>query len=484
MILSFVISGVIALILILIARTHQTMNIPSLLHPLAIFILGVLDFRNKILPAMYLKGYFSVDFLSLLLVVVSAVLFFLAALYARGYVQRLIEEGELPSRNLKLFYVTLNLLLMALTLAYFANNLALFWILMELTTLFSAVLVASLNAKENITAALKYVFIAGTAMLFSFVGLILLFTASQHALGKGTLNFDVLLSNASTFQPAVFALAFIFIFIGFAAKSGIVPFHSWLPPVYAKAPSAVSVLLAGSVSSVGMYGLLRITALARHSSAQHFTSTLLIFFGILSIAIAVFSMFPRTNIKKLIAFSSVENMGLMVLGMGIGSPVAIFWVIFHSIAHAFSKALLFFSAGILHRQYHSAKMEAVKDALQLQPMASWGLILGTLSIIGMPFFPLFFSKMFLLIELGKVSGWLVLLVLLLLLIAASAFAFLLMRMFSQRAEEGKKQARWEVPRTMGLSVLFSLLIVILLGIYFPSSLQNIITTIVTQLGFN
>ena len=145
--------------------------------------------------------------------------------------------------------------------------------------------------------------------------------------------------------------AFALIFIGFAAKSGIFPFHTWLPEAHAKAPSAVSAVLSGVLLNVGIYGIIRVFAIVHQTSAFAAVTPLLLLFGVLTIAIAAISMLPEKNLKKLIAFSSIENMGILLIGLAVATPLAIFWVIFHIMAHAFTKASLFFSAGILHRQY-------------------------------------------------------------------------------------------------------------------------------------
>ena len=165
------------------------------------------------------------------------------------------------------------------------------------------------------------------------------------------------MQHASHISPGDDDCRIALVFIGFAAKSGIFPFHTWLPEAHAKAPSAVSAILSGVLLNVGIYGnhphgrasftrLLRLQQFPRSSR----------FFGILTIAIAAISMLPQKNLKKLIAFSSVENMGILLVGIAIATPLALFWVLFHIMAHSLTKASLFFSAGILHRQYRSRSL--------------------------------------------------------------------------------------------------------------------------------
>jgi len=198
-------------------------------------------------------------------------------------------------------------------------------------------------------------------------------------------------------------------------------------------------------------------------------------------ALAAFSFLPRTNIKKVIAFSSIENMGFMLVGIGIGTFTAIYWTLFQILLHSLIKALLFFSAGILHRQYDSNDMPLMHNSLKLQPLASWGMIIGSIAILGIPPSPVFLSKFFLLIQAGKYSPPLLFLMLIIFLIVAGAFAFLLNRTFSQQKEEAMQpyHAHWTMK--MPIAVLF--VMIIGAGIYLYTGLGNMLTQIVTGLGF-
>ncbi len=197
--------GLVALAVVLLtifAKSHRTMNILAVVLPASYFALTLFTLAYAKLPGYSLGGnYFLIDHLSLYEIIISAVLFLLAALYSRGYIEGSIEIHEMDRSSLKLFYVAFNLLLVTITYAFLSDNLALFWILAELTTAFSAVLIVILNAPKNIGAALKYVFITSTCMLFAFIGLILIFALTHitserwntqlertHVCGKHTFN--------------------------------------------------------------------------------------------------------------------------------------------------------------------------------------------------------------------------------------------------------------------------------------------------------
>ncbi len=485
--LAYLLPGLFILAIMLIKRYPpgfgSFLNLMTILHAFIYLVATIFILISFPLPVYFLNGrYLFIDLLSAYEVLIASVVFLLAALYARGYVRGLLRSREIDRGNLKLFYGAFNLLLMVVAFAFFANNLALFWILVELTTILSAVLIVLLNARENILAALKYVFICSTAMLFSFIGIILIFAMTQQTLGTGTLNWSELITQAQGLPAPLFTMAFMFLFIGFAAKAGIVPFHTWLPPAHAKAPSVVSGILSAVLLNIGSYGILRLYAIAHKTSAIHTISIILIIFGIVSIGVAVFSMLSRENIKKLIAFSSIEHMGMIMTGIGLGTPVALFWVRFYTLGHALIKSLLFFSAGILHHQFGSNKYKDMKNVLKLQPLASAGIIVGGTAIIGTPMFPLFFPKLYLLIQLGEFSRYLLFLVLLLLLIAAASFAVFLVRTCSQKSED-ESIAPYIVPWTMKTSIITLIALILILGVFFPPGLSGMLSSIVTSLGF-
>ncbi len=490
--LAFALVSAIALALIATARRSERMNTVCIAQAAAFAILSAYIVLSMPLPvSSFLLGsqFFFLDHLGIYEVLVTVVIFSLAAVYARGYVESLLESGELGKGSVKLFYAAWALLLAVITLAFFADNLALFWILAELTTIISAVLVAILSARENIDAALKYIFIASISMLFAFVGLIFLFETSRSVLGTGTLNWTELMVHAPALPAGMVVASAALIFIGFAAKSGIFPFHTWLPEAHAKAPSAVSAVLSGALLNVGIYGIIRVFAIARQTEAAAALAGLLALLGILTIGIAALSMLPQKNLKKIVAFSSVENMGLLLLGLAISTPLALFWVLFHIMAHSFTKASLFLSAGILHRQYHSTLSadapDDITDVFRYQPLAAWGVIIGGLAITGTPLFPIFFSKLFILLELGKVSLPATAVVLILLFIAACGLGYFVITNFTRTSPAGTRAELrpYPTPLTMKVPVILLILLIIVLGIVFTTGEVSFLNRIVTEMRF-
>jgi hydrogenase-4 component F len=226
-------------------------------------------------------------------------------------------------------------------------------------------------------------------------------------------------------------------------------------------------------------------------------------------------MLQQRNLKRLIAFSSVEHMGLLLIGIGIGTPLALFWALYYMLVHVLVKETLLFSAGILHRQYRSNMREDMKDVFKLQPRAAWGLILGSIAIVGMPPFPLFPAKFFILLESAAVSPYLTLAVLLMLILAAASFANFLLKAFSKVTVEEEKEEHMHITGTpagtggavkenstgkavyeksrlpgqymvkngMRVPTVFMLALALALGFYFPDSLRDLLNAIILELGY-
>ena len=490
--LAYILVALVTLVVIGLGTTHRQMNRACIAHAVLYTVLTVYVLLFQQVPvASFLIGsqYFFMDYFGLYEVLIASLIFTCAAVYAGGYVESLLKSGELERGSLKMFYALWTMLLLVLVLAFFCDNLALFWICAEMTTILSAMLVAILSARENIDAAIKYIFIASASMLFSFVGLIFLFETSRSVLGSGTLKWTELMQHAAVFPPGMLVAAFALVFIGFAAKSGIFPFHTWLPDAHAKAPSAVSALLSAVLLNVGIYGIIRVYAIVHQTPAAATIAPVIGLFGFFTVAIAAFSMLPQKNLKKMIAFSSIENMGIILIGIAVSTPLAIFWVLFHIMAHSLTKASLFFSAGILHRQYRSRlsteAVDEIRDVFRLQPLAAWGIIIGGLAITGMPLFPIFFSKLFILLQLGTVSLPALFILLFLLFIAGAALGYFVITAFSRTTEPGTLSdiEPYQTPLKMKIPLVFLIGCIIFLGIVFTHGEISVLDRIVQELRF-
>jgi hydrogenase-4 component F len=239
-------------------------------------------------------------------------------------------------------------------------------------------------------------------------------------------------------------------------------------------------VVSGTVLNLGIYAVLRLYAIGHAIGAGAHLKVFLFIFGILSIAVAGFSMLKRTNTKKIIAFSGMESAGLLLIAVGLGSPVALYWALFYTMGYSLVKSLLFFCAGIFHRQYQSNKYFAAKDALKLQPLASWGLILGSAAAIGIPLFPVFLAKWNILGALAGESVGMLMATLFFLLLASIGLAYFFIRMFSQ--DGGGQIPAFRTPPSMKLPIIITLAMLLIFGLYVPGWLNDTLGRIVASLG--
>jgi hydrogenase-4 component F len=206
------------------------------------------------------------------------------------------------------------------------------------------------------------------------------------------LNWTVLRAAAPRLDPALIKLAFVFILIGFGTKAGLAPMHTWLPDAHSQAPTPVSALLSSVLLNCAVYGILRYHMVASAVLGPDFSGTLLIGFGLLSVAVAVPFILVQRDLKRLLAYSSVEHMGIVVLAIGIGGPLGLFGGLLHLLNHALAKALLFFTAGTLSQRYGTLQLSRMRGAIQVAPLAGTLLLLGGFAIVGSPPFNIFLSE--------------------------------------------------------------------------------------------
>ena len=230
-----------------------------------------------------------------------------------------------------------------------------------------------------------------------------------------------ILKNAKALDPSLLKMSFVFVLIGFGTKAGLFPMHAWLPDAHSEAPSPVSAMLSAVLLNCALLVIFRFAIITNLVIGPAFTQTLFLIFGTLSVAAAAFFMFVQRDIKRLLAYSSMENIGLMVLAFGLGGPVGIFAGLLHALNHSLVKALMFCTTGNILIKYRSRNLDQVKGMLQAIPATSVLLFLGALALVGTPPFNIFLSK-FLIITSGLQNYiWLMLLCLLLLAVVFAAF---------------------------------------------------------------
>lgn len=340
---------------------------------------------------------FLVDSLGAIILLLVSFIYFATIIYSIQYIRQETRKNIIGFTRVRQYFVLLNLFLLAMFLAIVANSPIFAWISIEATTLSTAFLISFYNKPSAIEGAWKYLIINSIGLLLGFFGTLLYFTSIGVLGESGFVSWQMLMSNAMQLDPVIAKTAFVFVLVGFGTKVGLVPMHTWKPDAYSKAPNPVGALLSGALLPIAFSIILRFKAITDNVVGTQFSQILLINFGILSIVVAALIIFNAKNYKRLLAYSSIENAGIIAFGFGLGG-LGIFAAILHMIYHSLVKGILFFSSGNLLLKFNSAKINNIKGALKAIPVTSVLFIAGFLIVTGIPPFGIFLTKMQILSE--------------------------------------------------------------------------------------
>ncbi len=357
-------------------------------------------------PVEILDGMFYMDALSAYIMALVIFLALASAIYSIGYLEHELNTGLTDLTGIKRYYALLHLFIFTMLLVTVANNLAFMWIAVEATTIVSALLIGlGFNKRPMaIEAAWKYIILCTVGITFALLGTFITYYASIAVIKtEGELNWTILRVIADKLNPATMKLAFIFILVGYGTKAGLAPVHNWLPDAHSEAPSPISALLSGILLNTAFYGIMRFVSIVEPSTGSAFTGNLLITFGLVSIGLSAVFMLVQDNYKRMLAYSSIEHMGIISLGVGIGGPAGIYGALLHILNHALSKPLMFFASGKIQARYGSTKIENVSGVLSSMPLLGTLTFIGVLSLAGAPPFNLFISE-FTILKAGADKG--------------------------------------------------------------------------------
>jgi hydrogenase-4 component F len=338
---------------------------------------------------------FSMDALSGYIMALVLLLSLASAMYSISYLEHEFEAGLVNPRGVRTYFGLLHLFIFTMLLVTLANNLALMWIGIEATTIVSALLIGLGFHKRPLAveAAWKYIILCTVGITFALLGTFIAYYASTAVIGtEGALNLTVLRTVADKLNPETMKLAFIFVLVGYGTKAGLAPVHNWLPDAHSQAPSPISALLSGILLNTAFYGIMRFVTIVEPSTGHAFTGNLLIVFGLISVGISSIFILVQDNYKRLLAYSSIEHMGIISLGVGIGGPVGIYGALLHILNHAISKPLLFFASGKIQARFGSTNIANVKGVLTSMPLLGTLTFIGVLSLSGTPPFNIFVSE--------------------------------------------------------------------------------------------
>lgn len=346
-------------------------------------------------------GFLRVDALSVVFLLPTGFLYAATSVFAVGYLgdeaahaaQADVAEQRLFRRYSRLFFVGINAFAWSMFCAPMADGLALLWIAIEVTTVVSALLVALDNTEGATEAAWKYVLIASCGLGIGLLATIVMYYAGAQTMGQSyDLAFEPLVRHAEQLPATPVRLAFVLAVVGFGTKVGLVPMHTWLPDAHAEAPTPVSALLSGSLLAVSFYAILRYYEVARITVGDAFPQRVLLVFGVASLLLAGLSLLHQGDLKRLLAYSSIEHMGIVAIGVSFGAPLALLGVLLHVLAHAAAKGNAFMCAGVIVRSYQTKQLGSIRGVLERLPWTGPVFLASVLALCAMPPFGLFRSE--------------------------------------------------------------------------------------------
>lgn len=338
-------------------------------------------------------GVLQVDALSEVFLLATAFLYATTAVFAVGYLH--LERGPTGTRYGRRFFAGFHLFCWAMVATPLVNGLALLWVAIEVTTVVSALLVAIDDTDRSTEAAWKYVLIASLGLGIALLATILMYYAGSTVFGTGyDLAYAKLLSGARHFPPDVVRLAFVLSVLGFGTKMGLAPVHTWLPDAHSEAPTPVSALLSGALLALAFYAILRYYQIAARTLGTTYPRNVLLIFGVASLLLAALYLLRQRDLKRMLAYSSVEHMGVVAIGMSFGAPLAIVGVLLHVLAHAAAKGTAFFGAGSVVRKYGTKDMTRIRGGAHALPWSGPLLVAAILALSAAPPFGLFRSEFY------------------------------------------------------------------------------------------
>jgi hydrogenase-4 component F len=419
---------------------------------------------------LVMQEQFFIDAFNVFLVTLTAFVGLTTSLFSRPYMRIEAEHGRVSSAQLRLYHSMYQLFMSTMLIALTTNNLGLMWVAMEAATLSTVLLVTLYRTPASLEAGWKYFILCGVGIAQALFGTILLYFAAEKILGAegvSALLWTHLNVVKAQLEPAVLSLAFVFLLVGYGTKVGLAPLHNWLPDAHAEGPTPISAVLSGLLLNVAMYAVVRCKVLVEGSLQSTLPGRMLMGFGLLSVVLAAFFLWRQRDIKRMFAYSSIEHMGIIAFAFGMGGPVANFAALLHMTVHSLTKSAIFFAVGHAAQKSGSQLMEDIRGLITVSPTVGWGLMMGSLAILGMPPFGVFASEFLILTTAMKQQPWATPI---LLLALGVAFAAIFSRV--QPMVFGETTAK-RLPHPPALLPVFAhLALVLMLGFFIPPYLAD------------
>ena len=393
----------------LLVKSNKLLGILSSVGYLIVLFLSIILFKQVVLlgtTSLFL-GFICLDTLSAFFILVIAVVVFAASLYSIGYIKRDIEKGAVSSEKARSYYLLFNLFTCSMFFVPAVNNLGLLWVAIEMTTLISAFLVGFYNKKESVEAAWKYIIICSVGIIFALLGTILFSYAFSISGLTKSLNWSDMVPVAHILDKNILKIAFIFILVGYGTKAGLAPMHTWLPDAHSQAVAPVSALLSGVLLKTAIYAILRFGIIVIKGVGFGFFAHLMILLGVISLIVSSGFILVQKDLKRLLAYSSIEHIGIIAIGFGLGTPLACAGALLHVFNHALTKSFMFFGAGNIVSIYRKHNMNAIRGVIKAMPFTGLMMFLGVFALTGFPPFSVFISEMMIIIAAFNKGSYLI-----------------------------------------------------------------------------
>jgi len=418
-------------------------------------------------PVVAFPKWIAVDGLSALMLLLIAFVGAMAAFFSLGY----MSSNSHEPRRLRLYYANFNLFIFSMLAIPVLVEPTLVWIVVELTTLCSALLVCFENTHEALEAAWKYVVLSLMGAAVALLGFLMLFAAMQVA-GGGTYTWDGLVAAAPRMPAVLLEAAFVMILVGLGTKAGLVPMHTWLPDAHSQAPSPVCALLSGVETTAVLYVILRLFPILKGTSAH--AEVWAVVFGLVSVGVAAFLLLQVSDYKRMFAFSTVEHMGIILLAAGLGTSSAHYGALYQALSHTLTKSFCFFAAGATLLAVGTREISSVRGLIRTSPVAGASLLLGGLAIAGAPPFAVFLSE-FSIFRAGLAKGQYLAMALLVFFVAIGFFGILQhLNHMVFGTSNGDEKPGVRLPASCVVVLCVVALLVIGLGLYLPEPLHQLL----------
>lgn len=465
--LTYIIVSLLIAIAPLASRSERMTNLIATLFALvqvaSVALLFVFDRFD-----MALLTIFRTDTLAVVFHVLMIAVLIFSLIHSSSY----LRAEKVTTRSYNAYYTLLMLLALSITCVYYSYNLAMTWVFLELTTICSAGIIYHREFEQSLEATWKYIFVCSTGIAMAYLGILLLSTVAV----EGTLDYAALKSVISEGNPLYLKLAFLLIVIGYSCKMEVFPLYTVGVDANYAAPAPASAFISTALVNAGFVSIMRIYTLYASSEVFAWARNVLILIGILSLAVGAMFLRRTNNYKRFLSYSTVENMGIVAIGMGIGG-VALWAAVFHVMCHTYIKSSMFYHVGVMRHVYDSYSINRIGNYMNINRIGAIGIVVGTLLLLAFPPSPLFVTEVMLFSEIASQGRWwlLILMVVLMCVVLYAIWSRSLRLNYHSNQDELHLS---EVNRRLSYSASVLLLIAVAVGIWQPNMLKDIIDSIV------